>query len=157
MLHLTPALQCSTQGHHIRIFQVAANRQAARRRAIIQGAVARSEAPDVAPGRILDLPRQRLDSLRRIVETKREEIRDYFHAITEWEPARAAKYGIELPDRQLCAAPLGSDEARRYFAQMACAVNYAFANRQLITDRVRSVVEQVLRVGPADHGVEIVV
>jgi len=26
------------------------------------------------------------------------------------------KHGIDLPDRQLCAAPLRSDEARRYFS-----------------------------------------
>ncbi len=49
----------------------------------------------------------------------------------------AAKYRIELPDRQLCAAPLGSPEARRYRAAMACAVNFAFANRQLITAQAR--------------------
>ena len=45
----------------------------------------------------------------------------------------AAKYGISLPDRQLCAAPLSSPEAQSYFAAMACAVNFAFANRQMLT------------------------
>lgn len=45
----------------------------------------------------------------------------------------ASKYGISLPDRQLCAAPLGSREAQDYFAAMACAVNFAFANRQMLT------------------------
>ncbi len=47
------------------------------------------------------------------------------------------KYGIHLPDRQLCAAPLGSDEAADYWGAMACAVNYAFANRQMLTHFVR--------------------
>lgn len=47
------------------------------------------------------------------------------------------KYGIELPDRQLCAAPLSSPEAHGYLASMACAINYAFANRQLVTHFVR--------------------
>ncbi|MCA9551090.1 MAG: RtcB family protein [Myxococcales bacterium] len=46
-------------------------------------------------------------------------------------------YGIELPDRQLCAAPLDSPEAADYFAAMACAINFAFANRQMMTDGVR--------------------
>ncbi|MBC8070521.1 MAG: RtcB family protein [Deltaproteobacteria bacterium] len=48
------------------------------------------------------------------------------------------KYGIELPDRQLCAAPLDSPEARAYFGQMACAVNFAFANRQAMTHFARA-------------------
>lgn len=54
------------------------------------------------------------------------------------------KYGIELPDRQLCCAPLRSPEGREYLAAMACAANYAFANRQLITAWVRDSFEQAL-------------
>jgi tRNA-splicing ligase RtcB len=42
------------------------------------------------------------------------------------------KYGIEVPDRQLACAPLGSPEADGYLAAMACAANYAWANRQTI-------------------------
>lgn len=42
------------------------------------------------------------------------------------------KYGISVPDKQLACAPLGSDEADRYLAGMACAANYAWANRQTI-------------------------
>ncbi len=57
----------------------------------------------------------------------------------------AAKYGIALPDRQLCCAPLNSPEGRQYLAAMACAANFAFANRQLITAWVRESFEQVLR------------
>lgn len=62
----------------------------------------------------------------------------------------ARKYGIALPDRQLCCAPLVSDEARDYLAAMACAANYAFANRQVITGWVRETFEQVLHKGPSD-------
>jgi len=62
----------------------------------------------------------------------------------------ARKYGIVLPDRQLCCAPLQSDEARNYLAAMACAANYAFANRQMITAWVRETFEQVLGKGPAE-------
>ena len=47
------------------------------------------------------------------------------------------KYGIRLPDRQLCAAPLTSPEAEAYFEAMGCAINYAFANRQVMTHNVR--------------------
>lgn len=60
----------------------------------------------------------------------------------------AAKYGIELPDRQLCCAPIGSDEGKRYWAAMACAANFAFANRQMITHWVRETFERVMRMGP---------
>ncbi|MBI4410278.1 MAG: RtcB family protein [Gemmatimonadetes bacterium] len=49
----------------------------------------------------------------------------------------AQKYGIELPDKQLCCAPLGSPEAKQYLGAMTAAANYAFANRQLMAHRVR--------------------
>jgi tRNA-splicing ligase RtcB len=52
------------------------------------------------------------------------------------------KYGIALPDRQLCAAPLSSPEAGQYFAAMACAVNFAFANRQMMTHFVREALQE---------------
>jgi tRNA-splicing ligase RtcB (3'-phosphate/5'-hydroxy nucleic acid ligase) len=54
------------------------------------------------------------------------------------------KYGIELPDRQLCCAPIQSPEGQAYLAQMACAVNYAFANRQLITHWAQQAFAKVL-------------
>ena len=60
------------------------------------------------------------------------------------------KYGIELPDRQLCCAPLTSPEGREYLAAMAGAANFAFANRQIITAWVRESFEQVLGLSPAE-------
>ena len=68
----------------------------------------------------------------------------------------SAKYGIELPDRQLCCAPLTSPEGQRYLAGMAGAANFAFANRQLITHWVRESFEQVFQMGPRDLGLELV-
>jgi tRNA-splicing ligase RtcB len=62
----------------------------------------------------------------------------------------ARKYGIILPDRQLCCAPLKSEEARDYMAAMACAANYAFANRQMIASNVRKAFAEVLGKGPAE-------
>jgi tRNA-splicing ligase RtcB len=49
-----------------------------------------------------------------------------------------ARYGIDLPDRQLACAPLGSPEADAYAAAMAAAANFAWANRQLIAEAVRA-------------------
>lgn len=66
------------------------------------------------------------------------------------------KYGIALPDRQLCAAPLASSEAREYLGAMAAAANFAFANRQVITHWVREVVEETMGCGPSDSGIEVV-
>ena len=55
-----------------------------------------------------------------------------------------ARYGIELPDRQLSCAPASSQEGRAYLAAMAAAANFAFANRQEIANRVRRAIERVL-------------
>ena len=49
----------------------------------------------------------------------------------------AEKYGIALPDKQLCCAPLTSPEAKHYLGAMNAAANYAFANRQLMSHYVR--------------------
>ncbi len=66
------------------------------------------------------------------------------------------KYGIELPDPQLCSAPLSSPEGREYLAAMACAANFAFANRQLIAHWVRESFEQVTGMNAADLRLNLV-
>jgi tRNA-splicing ligase RtcB len=68
----------------------------------------------------------------------------------------AARHGIDLPDRQLCCAPVRSPEARAYLAAMACAANYAFANRQRMAHGVREAFERALGMGPRDHGITTV-
>jgi tRNA-splicing ligase RtcB len=68
----------------------------------------------------------------------------------------SAKYGIALPDRQLCAAPLGSPEARDYFAAMACAINFAFGNRQVMTHAARQALAQFFRKSDAELGLQLV-
>lgn len=60
--------------------------------------------------------------------------------------AAAERYGLVVPDRQLACAPLGSSEGRRYFAAMCAAANYAWANRQVLTHRIRDVFSRVLGV-----------
>jgi tRNA-splicing ligase RtcB len=57
--------------------------------------------------------------------------------------------GIDLPDRQLACAPIHSEMGRRYRAAMACAANYAWANRQVLMQRCREVFLQVFNKGPA--------
>ncbi len=58
--------------------------------------------------------------------------------------------GIQLPDRQLACAMIQSEAGRRYFAAMACAANYAWANRQILLHRARETFQQVLGIGPRD-------
>jgi tRNA-splicing ligase RtcB len=54
------------------------------------------------------------------------------------------KYGLQLPARQLVCAPIDSPEGRAYYGAMACAVNYAFVNRQVLAMGVREAFERVL-------------
>lgn len=56
------------------------------------------------------------------------------------------KYQIRLPDRQLACAPIDSPEGRAYYGGMACAANYAWANRQVIMHEARKVFVQVFGV-----------
>ena len=62
----------------------------------------------------------------------------------------AKKYKIELPDPQLCCAPVSSPEGQRYLEAMACAANFAFTNRQMITHWVRETFGRVFKKGPKD-------
>lgn len=63
----------------------------------------------------------------------------------------AAKYGIALPDKQLCCAPLTSPEAQQYWGAMNAAANYAFANRQLMAHYTRRGLAQVFGADVAER------
>jgi len=54
----------------------------------------------------------------------------------------SANYGIDLKDRQLACAPLNSEEGKRYYRAMICAVNYAMVNRQCLASWAREVLEK---------------
>ncbi|HEV2520465.1 MAG TPA: RtcB family protein [Thermoplasmata archaeon] len=62
--------------------------------------------------------------------------------------------GVALVDRQLSCAPVGSDAGQRYLAAMAAGANFAWANRQLITEGVRRAFTSVLGAGP--EAIEVV-
>jgi tRNA-splicing ligase RtcB len=65
---------------------------------------------------------------------------------------QAKKQGLELPDRQLVCTRIQSQAGRRYLRAMACAANYAWANRQILLHRVREVFQKTLGIGPRDLG-----
>jgi tRNA-splicing ligase RtcB len=60
------------------------------------------------------------------------------------------KYHIALPDRQLACAPVDSPEGRRYLGAMRCAINYAFANRQVIAHHTRTAFAKALGLDAAE-------
>ena len=66
------------------------------------------------------------------------------------------KYKLSLPDRELSCAPGKSNEAEDYFQAMACAVNYAFSNRQVIMHWVRQSFQQVFREDAEKFGLKLV-
>jgi tRNA-splicing ligase RtcB len=68
---------------------------------------------------------------------------------------QVSQLGIELPDRQLACAPLRSDIGRRYLSAMACAANYAWANRQILMHWTKEAFERALGMGPADIKMEL--
>ncbi|MCF8099562.1 MAG: RtcB family protein, partial [Desulfarculaceae bacterium] len=63
---------------------------------------------------------------------------------------------LRPPDRQLIAAPPASPVGRDYLAAMAAAANFAFNNRQLLSQACREVLGRVLGLGPADLGLGLV-
>jgi tRNA-splicing ligase RtcB len=62
----------------------------------------------------------------------------------------------ELPDRELVYAPAGTRECNDYFAAMACAANFAWANRHMIMHWVRESIYKTLGVSEADAGIDVV-
>lgn len=66
------------------------------------------------------------------------------------------KYGIKILDKELACAPFNSSEGQDYFSGMVCAANSAFANRQVITHRIREGVSEVFKKDAKDLGMHIV-
>lgn len=66
------------------------------------------------------------------------------------------KYGIHLPDRQLCCAPVDSKEGQDYLGAMAGAANFAFVNRQMIMHWTRETFAEVFQQRMEDLRLELV-
>lgn len=64
---------------------------------------------------------------------------DYLRSLVGYQ----ARNNIRLVDRELSYARIGDREADDYLSAMKCAVNYAFANRHMITHAVRKSFESV--------------
>ncbi|TPW21208.1 MAG: hypothetical protein FD126_920, partial [Elusimicrobia bacterium] len=70
-------------------------------------------------------------------------------------PVAMKKAGISLPDRQLACAPLGSPEGKDYLAAMAAAANFARANRQAVTHKVRAACRDALGLSASELGMSV--
>jgi len=66
------------------------------------------------------------------------------------------QHHITVRDRELACAPFRSPEGQAYFAAMNAAANTAFANRQVITHRVREVMSDVFGRDARDLGLSVV-
>ena len=66
------------------------------------------------------------------------------------------KYNLNLPDRQLACTPIDSPEGQKYIRGMRCAINYAFANRQVMAHNTRLAFENALDLTPREHGLRTV-
>ena len=67
-----------------------------------------------------------------------------------------SKYSIVLPDRQLACAPVTSPEGERYLSAMACAANYAWANRQVMMALAKRAFAKTLGTSEEDLGLRLV-
>ena len=63
---------------------------------------------------------------------------------------------FQLPDRQLACAYIQSRDGQDYLAAMACAANYAWANRQILMHRTSETFQRVLERSPRDIGMRLV-
>lgn len=66
------------------------------------------------------------------------------------------KYGIDLPDKQLVCAPIDSPEGKKYLGAMGAAANYAWCNRQIMTQLARGVFEDVFGRSAEQLGMSLV-
>jgi len=77
---------------------------------------------------------------------------DFLHVMT----SEYTRVGIDLPDRQLACAYIESQLGRDYLGAMACAVNYAYANREVLTHWTRETFERFFKAGPNKLGMRLV-
>ena len=81
-------------------------------------------------------------------QTCTEEVRELERAMR--------RLGIEVPDRQLACAPVTDPAAERYLVAMACAANFARANRHVLADAVRTCFQEVFHHNRAALGLDLV-
>lgn len=74
--------------------------------------------------------------------------------LARMDPARTVNFA--LPDRQLACAPLRSEVGRSYYAAMAAAANYAWANRTCLSHWVREAFSRSLGASARNLDLDVV-
>jgi len=69
---------------------------------------------------------------------------------------RVRQLGLEIPDRQLACDFIRSSTGQDYFSGMACAANYAWANRQMLMHWTREVFERILQMSSEKLGMHLI-
>jgi tRNA-splicing ligase RtcB (3'-phosphate/5'-hydroxy nucleic acid ligase) len=105
-----------------------------------------AEAMGLSPGRVTVMLHTGSRGLGHQVAT------DFIRRMDE----RLQAQGISLVDRQLSCAPIESDDGQRYLGAMAAAANFAWANRQLITDGVRRAFATVFARPAEELGLDVI-
>ncbi|MCF8111342.1 MAG: RtcB family protein [Desulfobacteraceae bacterium] len=77
---------------------------------------------------------------------------DFLAAMTK----KAGQTGIKLPDRQLACMPVNSAQGRAYYRAMACAANFAWANRQILMHIAADAFMAALDISPRDLAMRLV-
>jgi tRNA-splicing ligase RtcB len=76
---------------------------------------------------------------------------DYLKIFSEYQK----KENIVPPDPELCYAFIGTKPANDYLSAMKAAVNFAFTNRQIMTDSIRKGFKEVFGKDPDALGMEL--
>ena len=77
---------------------------------------------------------------------------DYLHIFTQ----KLAKYQIAVDDLQLACAPFDSPDGQSYYQAFVCAANFAFANRQAITYKIREAFAKIFKRGAESLGMNLI-
>ncbi|MFW5874945.1 MAG: RtcB family protein [bacterium] len=77
---------------------------------------------------------------------------DFLAAMTK----KVGQTGIKLPDRQLACMPVNSAEGKAYYRAMACAANFAWANRQILMHTAAETFMTALGISPRDLAMRLV-
>ncbi|MDE1865578.1 MAG: RtcB family protein [Candidatus Micrarchaeota archaeon] len=76
---------------------------------------------------------------------------DYLRVFSEYQ----SKNNIIPPDPELCYAFVNTRPAQEYLAAMKAAVNFAFTNRQIMTNSIRKSFQEVFSKSPDELGMEL--
>lgn len=68
----------------------------------------------------------------------------------------ASKYMLHIPSAGLASVPIRSPEGIKYLKAMTCAVNFAFCNRQWITDDIRKAFTSTLGGSDREYGLDLI-